>query len=884
MKDLYIIDASGFIYRSYYAIQNMTNAEGKSTNALFGFIRSILKIFKDFETEHVVAVFDGPSSWKSRLDIYPEYKANRRVQPPDLFHQFDWAREYCNLMGIPYLNAEGVEADDAMASVALWAAGKGAKVYICSSDKDLCQLVSDSIFLVHTHKNNKIIGPEEVEETFGIPPDRIRDYLAIVGDASDNVPGIPGFGPKTAASLLHRYGTLDNLLEHKDDFSGKKLQALKENEDQAKISQQLVSIDTEVEFPRNPEFFKPEKPKVEELKQFFLHKNFRAFLKDLDEEYAPENNEKLDYAVVDDQDSLDRLVKSLGEAEEISFDTETTALHPMEAELVGIGFCTEEGKARYVPANGKLGIDSVLKTLKPLFENPKTGFYSHNVKYDYHVLNNYGIDIANICFDTLLGSYVLGAQQRQHSLDALSLERFGKVKTPITDLIGKGKNQIGMQDAPIEKVGDYCCEDVDYTLRLKRQLQDELSERNLSHILFDIELPLVRVLAKMERRGMFLDIPYLEKLSKEVQRRIEATKLQIFSMTGEEFNLNSPKQLSHILFEKMKIPPVKKTTTGFSTNAEVLESLRTGYPVVEHILDYRQLEKLRSTYIDALPSQVNPETHRLHCNFNQSATATGRLSSQDPNLQNIPARSEVGRKIRAAFKPEKPGWSYLSADYSQIELRLVAHMSDDPAMIKAFKNNEDIHKFTASLIFDVPLEEVTAEMRYRAKAVNFGIIYGQGEHGLAKQLGIKRKEAKEFIEKYFQRYSSVRKFVDECIEKSRETNKAVTMTARERAIPEISSKNQMIRSQAERLAVNTPLQGTAADLIKLAMLEIDRLFTEKEYPQFMISQIHDELLFEIPDHLIDEASPLIKKSMENVWELKIPLIVDIKVGKNWQEC
>ncbi len=880
MKDLYIIDASGFIYRSYYAIQNMTNAEGKSTNALFGFIRSLLKILKDFDPEHVVAVFDGPYSWQSRLDIYPDYKANRREQPPDLFHQMDWAREYCKLAGIPFLDVEGVEADDTMASVALWGAKKGAKVFMFSSDKDLCQFVSDKIFMIHTHKNNKIIGPDEVEESFGIPPRMIRDYLAIVGDASDNVPGIPGFGPKTAAALLNRYGSLKNILKHINDFSGKKREALEENADQTEMSLQLVTIDTDIDFPRNPGFFSPAKPEVEKLKQFFLHKNFRTFLKELEEDYAPEETEELDYKTVDDLESLKQLVKTLSKAKEISFDTETTSLNPMEAELVGVGFCMEKGKAYYVPYNEPL----VLEILKPLFENSKIGFFSHNVKYDYHILMNYGIEIANLCFDTLLGSYVLAAQQRQHSLDVLSLERFGKVKTPITDLIGKGKKQISMKDVPIEKVSDYCSEDVDYTFRLKKQLQEELEERNLSHILFEIELPLTRVLAKMERRGMYLDIPYLQKLSKEVQRRISASELEIFAMAGEEFNLNSPKQLSHILFEKLEIPPLKKTTTGFSTNAEVLETLRSDYPIVEHILDYRQLEKLRSTYIDTLPLQVNPKTHRIHCNFNQSVAATGRLSSQDPNLQNIPARSELGRKIRAAFKPEKSGWSYLSADYSQIELRLVAHLSGDPEMVKAFQNNEDIHKFTASQIFDVPLDRVTSEMRFRAKAVNFGIIYGQGEHGLSKQLGIKRKEAKEFIAKYFERYAHVRKFVDDCIKKSRKSKKAVTMTGRERAIPEISSKNQMIRSQAERLAVNTPLQGTAADLIKLAMLKIDSLFAEKGYPQLMISQIHDELLFEIPDSLIDEATPIIKNAMEGVWELSIPLIVDIEVGKNWEQC
>ncbi|NGX57727.1 MAG: DNA polymerase I [Chlamydiae bacterium] len=884
MKELYIIDASGFLFRAYYAIRNMTNAEGESTNALFGFIRSMQKLINDFHPEHMVAVFDGPNNWQSRLDIYPDYKANRREAPPDLSHQMVWAREFCPLMGIPLLDVPNVEADDTMGSVALWAAEQGAKVYLCSSDKDLCQFVNDNISMLHAHKDNKILGPAEVKEAFGVKPHQIRDYLAIVGDTSDNVPGVPGLGPKAAESLLGEYGSLEEILQHAGELSGKRKETLTDNVDLARMSLELVTIDTNIEFPHSSQFFTLDPPILPELKTFYQQKNFRNLLKDVESLQAPADEGDLEYVTVDDEAALNNLVKTLSETKEICFDTETTDIHPITAKLVGIGFCIEPKKAWYIPCNGRLGTEKVIATLKPLFENPKIGFYAHNAKYDIHVLKNYEVDTANLCFDTILASYVLNAHERKHSLDILALERFGKVKTPITDLIGKGKKEISMWDVPIPQASEYCCEDVDYTLRLKKQLEKELEERKLTSIFYDIELPLVKVLAKIERKGMFLDIPYLKELGVEVRQKIASSREAIFADVGEEFNLNSPKQLSQILFEKLEIPPVKKTATGYSTNAEVLEKLRHDYPIVNHILDYRQLEKLRSTYIDNLPRQVNPETHRIHCNFNQTGTATGRLASQDPNLQNIPVRTELGRKIRHAFRPDTPDTSYLSVDYSQIELRLMAHFSEDPALIEAFQNNQDIHQHTASRIFEVFPEQVTPEMRRRAKAVNFGIMYGQGAHGLSQQLGISRREAKDFIAKYFELYAGVQGFVEDCIEKCQETGKAVTMTGRERAIPEITNKNPMLRSAAERLAVNTPLQGSQADLIKIAMIQIDQLLTERGYPQMMILQIHDELLFEIPDHLADEVSSAVKKTMEEVWELKVPLIVNIKVGKNWEQC
>ena len=889
MKSLYVLDAAGYLYRSYFAIRNMTNAKGESTNALFGFIRSVLKLFKDFHPDHFVAVFDGPNNAAPRKKIYEQYKAHRASMPPDLLYQIDWAKKFCEMMGIPHLNIPNVEADDTMGSIAVWAAGVGAKVYLCTSDKDLCQFVSDNVSLLNTHKENLILGPAEVEEAWGVPPKQMVDLLAIMGDASDNIPGLTGFGPKTAAALLKQFGSLENLLLHPETLPEKKREVVALEADKVRMSKQLVVIDTSVDFPKQEDFFRLKQPDIFHLKEFYSEMGFHSLMRELDESQSQtsssgQHEEEVEYVLVDDEATLDQLVDMLKAKKEICFDTETTSIRPITAELVGIGFCVEPKKAFYVPVNGKLGLEAVLRKLKPLFENPQIGFYGHNVKYDYHVLWNYGIKISSICFDTILASYVLNAHQRQHSLDYLTLEHFGKVKIAIDSLIGKGKKEISMKDVPLDKVCRYCCEDVDYTLRLKKLLEAKLAERNLGKILYEIELPLMVVLAKMERKGIYIDIPYLRQMSQEIAALIKNSEMEIYGLAGKTFNLNSPKQMSEVLFQDMGIKPPKKTATGFSTNADVLESLKSLHPIAGKISEYRVLEKLRSTYIDTLPLEVNPVTHRIHGNFNQVVAATGRLSSQDPNLQNIPVRTEIGRKIRHAFKPQNPGWSFLSADYSQIELRLLAHLSDDPTLIAAFRNNEDIHRHTAANIFNIPLEEVTKDQRYQAKAVNFGVIYGQQAFGLSQELGVDMKEASRFIEKYFLRYNRVRQFIEDCKAQARLTGRSVTLTGRERLIPEIHSKNGMLRTAAERLAINTPLQGTAADLIKLAMLKLDKLLEQKGMKSYLILQIHDELLLEVPEEEKEDILPLVKQAMEEVWQLKVPLVVDMTLGKNWEEC
>lgn len=881
MKKIFILDAINFLFRSYYAIAPMTNPQGQSTNALYGFIRSFLKILTDFSPDYIIAVFDGPNNKKSRTEIYQDYKSNRKQMPEDLYPQLEMALEFCKLAGIPLLSISGVEADDVIGSIVKWTETQSLETYICTSDKDLCQLVSDQTFLIHAHKNNLKVDKEQVKELFGVNPSQIVDYLSLIGDASDNIPGVAGIGPKTATTLLEEFGTLEKVLENAHTLSGKKKQLLEDGKENALMSQRLALLDLNVEIPKDLSFYEKRSLFPEELNAFYHKNHFLSLLKEEKKEVKEERS-STEYKMISTSKELSELLLLLQKQKSLCFDTETTDLDPMKAKMVGVGIGYEEEKAWYIPLNAGIAREEVLNFLRELFTNPEISFYGHNIKYDLHVVLNENLPLPQIDFDTILASYVLTPHTPKHGLDALTLEKFHKVKIPIEDLIGKGKNQISMQDVPPEKVGTYCCEDVDYTIRLKNLFVKELEEKKLTSVLKDIELPLVEVLLSMERNGMFIDKDNLHTLSVSLSEKIASLTEQIHSIAGEVFNISSPKQLQAILFEKLQIPSPKKTQTGFSTAADVLEGLKDKSPIIPLILEYRQMEKMRSTYVDSLPLNINPVTERIHCNFNQSVAATGRLSCQNPNLQNIPIRSEIGKKIRESFRPQKEGWSYLSADYSQIELRLLAHLSEDPVLIEAFTSGEDIHTYTASLIFDTPLKDVTSQMRYRAKAVNFGILYGQQAFGLSQELGIDMKQAALFIETYFQRYKRVKEYIEFCKEEARAHGAVYTMTGRQRPIPEINSKNGMLRALAERLAVNTPLQGSAADLIKIAMFKIHDLWPFKE--SFPILQIHDELLFEAPEHELKTLGPFVKKHMEEAFSLKVPLIVDISIGKNWGEC
>lgn len=891
MEKLFIIDAVNYLFRSYYAIGPMTNDQGQSTSAVFGFIRSIKKIIAEFSPDYLVCAFDGPDNKKNRKAIYAEYKMHRKGAPEDLFPQFAMAHDFCKFYGIPTLCIEEVEADDTMASVALWAKEKeNMEVYICTSDKDLFQMVDNHLFVVLPNKNDMIVDRLKVKELFGVYPEQMLDYLAIVGDTSDNIPGLPGFGPKTAVALLEKFQTLDEILKHPEKIPGEKKQKIFiEEQDKALLSKELSTLKYDVSIPKNKSFYKLSPPNRSALAEFFQKQNFMKFIQEEDkkeEKITPPSpkQKEVSYTLINDQKAFLSLMSHLAKASEICVDTETTDIHPLKAKLVGIGFSIKPYEGWYVPFNGEIETATIIDSLKQLFSLPSIKFFGHNIKYDLHVLANYSIDLNHICFDTILASYLIAPQHRRHNLDALSLIHFGKVKIAYEELIEKNKKKIPLEEVEIEKVTNYCCEDLDYTYRLKHLFEKTLDELGLTSLLQDIEIPLIPILAKMERHGIFIDKQKIKVLEIELSQEIEETEKEIYEDIGHKFNLNSPKQLSEILYVELKLPPPSRKKTEYSTGADILSKLASESFIVKKILKHRTLQKLLSTYLEALPKQIFEKTGRIHPTFNQSVTATGRLSCQDPNLQNIPIKTEVGKKIREGFRPQKEGWVYIDADYSQIELKLLAHFSKDPELIRAFQNNEDIHAYTASLVYKIAIQDVTPTMRSIAKAVNFGTIYGQGAYGLSQLIGIPFAEAQEFIKTYFERYTKVESFIERCKKEAYQTKVATTLFGRKRPLPEIDNKNPTIRHGAERLAVNTPLQGTAADIIKLAMIAIDKEIQEKELKGFLVLQIHDELIFEVPESETAIFKKIIKDRMENVVKLAVPLNINLQVGKNWGEC
>lgn len=880
MDRLFLIDASGFIYRAYFAIQAMSSSRGEATGALFGFIRSLHKLDDVYKNPpHIVAVFDGPRSKEARLAIYPQYKAHRKKTPDDLIAQMIDAQKFCEMAGIPTLTLEGIEADDTIASVVKAMKHKFQHLFICSADKDFAQLVEDPAIRLLNQQKELEVDEAKVFELFHVKPTQIVDYLALCGDTSDNVPGVAGFGPKTVQGLLANYGSIDGMYQHLDAIGGKKKELLLQEKENVALYKRLIQLDCDAPVPKEKSFFHRKAPDDTALQHFFKEKEFFSLLKKMEQVQDTSRT----YHIVHTEKELDDLCHELQKHHQLAIDTETTSEDPMQAEIVGIGFAYSPDVAYYVPCNGEIPKETVLAKLRPLFTGDRQ-FFGHNIKYDWHILLHAGIHVQHICFDTMIASYVLNAHVRRHSLDELTFQYFGKKKIDIKELIGTGRKAITMDQVPVDRVGEYCTEDVTYTYRLRDVLAKELRERNLESVFTEIELPLIPILAKMEQTGMYVDVSILHKLSSTVRKQIAAVEQEIFALAGEEFTINSPKQLAHILFDKLQLPAGKRGKEAPSTSIDVLEGLEKKYPIAAKIIEYRTLEKLRSTYIDALPEQVNPKTGRIHTQFNQSVAATGRLASQNPNLQNIPIRTELGKDIREAFRPENPGYVYVSADYSQIELRLLAHMSGDEGLLHAFHHNIDVHAATAAKLFNVTVKDVSEEMRRKAKVVNFGILYGQGPFGLSQELGISTKEAAAFIEDYFAKYPKIKEFIETCKEQARKTEMARTLTGRERRIPEITSTNQVLRTVAERLAVNTPLQGTAADIIKLAMIAVDKFLTKRKMKSKLILQIHDELIFEAPEDECDLVKECVHTCMEHVLDLKVQLSAQISIGKNWKEC
>ncbi len=914
---LFLLDGMAIIYRSFFALQRagMTSRDGMPTGAIYGFASALFKIFETYKPHYLAAVFDSKEK-TFRHDMYPAYKANRQTPPEDLIVQLDAVFELLEALDIPLLKAPGYEADDLIGTAARKFEDV-CQVYIVTPDKDLAQLVHDGVKILKPGKNQnelELFGQKEIAEQFGVAPELFTQFLTLTGDTSDNIPGAKGIGPKTASSLLLTYGSIENIYKHLDDISPKNRQSLEEFQPRLDLITKLVTIrtDLQVDVTLNElECGVPDRTKLLPLLQKLGLKTIISRLPVAFNEYEqspadeaamhehpadqPDDKQPLlrspqtgaDYALVDTSEKLDELVLSLQNAKRIAVDTETTSLDTFEAELAGMSFSIEPGKARFIAFNhSALQRESTLEILRPLLENPSILKSGQNLKYDILVLKKYGIELSPVGFDTMLASYVLDPEE-QHNLDDMAARHLGYRTTTFEELVGTGKTKLSIYDVEPRKLSDYGCQDADLALQLEDMFRKKLEdEKELLSICENIEFPLVEVLAAMEYEGICIDSLSLEKASEAATIELKKLTDKIYAATGSEFNIDSPKQLAHILFDVLGLPAKKTTKTGFSTNVEVLEELAPLHPVASDLLEYRSLQKLKNTYIDALPKIVNPRTGRLHTSFNQQITATGRLSSSKPNLQNIPIRTALGKEIRRAFIPSSPDKWLLSADYSQIELRIAAEISGDPQLLDAFRNREDIHTATARVIFGTT--EIDSDMRRKAKEVNFGVLYGIMPFGLSKRLNITQKEAKAIIDTYISKYPGLFDALQNIIEAGRTNGYVSTLLGRRRYIADLNSRNTNLKKAAERAAMNTPIQGTAADIIKCAMILCSKRMHDEKLKSTMLLQVHDELLFETTDDEKEALSVLIEKAMIDAaitCGLKtVPVEVDTGIGKNWFEA
>lgn len=911
-KRLYLIDGAGFYYRAYYGIRhNLTAADGTPTNATYGFATMFRKIIRDEKPDAIAIALDSREK-TFRHEMYPEYKANRDAMPEDLAVQIPYIERMIKAHNVAILKKPGLEADDLLACATQRAVKHGYDVTIVTGDKDLMQLVTDRVTVLDPMKDKRI-DPAGVKEKFGVPPELLGDMLALMGDKSDNIPGVPGVGEKTALALINEHGNLENVLKNTDKIKRPKLrQSLIDHAQDARLSRNLVELKTDLDMEMDIGSWQLPEPDTGKLKKLFAELNFKSLITELAEsatelggekqsepaslEASAVSEVKAEYSAVLTQKELKKLCVLLESSKGFAVDTETTSTEPMNAKLVGLSFSVSgsvsssasEYKAYYVPvahdyegAPKQLSKKEALKTLKPVLENPKIEKYGQNIKYDKLVLAREGVDLHPVSFDTMVASYLLSPEDRRHGLGYIAQKYMGYKMVEYKDVAGKGAKEIPFSHVEVPTAADYSAEDADMTLRLTGILKKLLEKENLNSLYYDIELPLIDVLCGMEKNGILIDTRMLMDYSIELEKKLHQIEKEIYAAAGEEFNINSPKQLSEIFFEKLKLPTVRKTKTGYSTDQKTLETLAVNHPLPALILRYRTLSKLKSTYVDPLPQLVNAETGRIHTSFNQAVTATGRLSSSSPNLQNIPVRTEEGREIRRAFHADE-GCKLISADYSQIELRILAHLSGDELLLESFKNDEDVHTRTAREIFGaLAAGKPTSEMRRAAKAVNFGIIYGQTAFGLSRELGIGRGEAQSYIDSYFVRYRGVKEFIDETIERARKDLFVATIWGRRRKLPDLKSSNRNVREMAQRMAVNTIVQGSAADLIKLAMLKIGRMFAKTNTR--MLLQVHDELIFESPDAELNGAAKKIKQAMETAADFSVPLKVKVSIGKNWGE-
>ncbi len=919
-KKLFLLDAYALIFRAYYGFirAQIINSKGINTSAIYGFTATLEEILRTESPSHIAVVFDPPGP-TFRHTKFPAYKANRDATPEEIKQSVPWIKKIIEAYNIPVIEVQGYEADDVIGTMAWKARDKGFDVYMMTPDKDFAQLVKDKVFMYKPRRSGKeseIIGTQEVKETFQVQdPRHVIDVLALWGDSSDNIPGAPGIGEKTAKKLISSYQTIENLFEHTDDLKGRVQESILQNKEQIELSKDLATIrlDVPVEFDENKLLF--DGAKKDELISLFQELEFKTlatrvlssivdrkeptgieqgslFQEPGSATGTPSNLKTLkdidhNYRCADSPELIEDLIHELLKLPAFCFDTETTSINAIDAELVGMAFSWHKNQGWYVPVPGeRKNAEELAEKLRHVLENEHSLIVGQNLKYDMQVMRNYGIQLNGPVFDTMLAHYLLQPEQK-HNLDYLAevYLDYGTIHTE--ELIGKkGSKQGNMRDVPIEKLVDYACEDTDVTWQLYLILKDELKQNGFKELSEKIEFPLISVLGTMEENGVKLDNEALGQFAVELEAALLELRDSIYELSGQEFNISSPKQLGEILFEKLKISSdAKKTKTKqYSTGEEVLVRLIDKHPVVEKVLEFRSLKKLLSTYVDALPKMINPRTGFIHTSYNQAVVATGRLSSNNPNMQNIPIREEKGREIRKSFIPRSTENVLFSADYSQIELRLMAHMSQDPLMIDAFQKGEDIHTATASKIFEVPPENVTKEQRGKAKTANFGIIYGISAFGLAQRLNIPRTDAKQLIDSYFNTYARVRTYMDEMIQTARDKGYVETMLGRRRYLRDILSRNAVVRGFAERNAINAPIQGSAADIIKIAMIRIQDLLYSNKFRTKMILQVHDELVFDVFKTELEEVKQMIIREMENAYTLSVPLIVDFGTGNNWLEA
>lgn len=884
MPALYLIDGNSYLYRAFYAIRNLSSSDGTPTNAIFGFTNMLLKILKEKNPDYFAVVFDTPAP-THRHETFKEYKAHRPGMPDELKPQVPLIKEIIDAFRIQTIEKAGYEADDILAHLAREAEAEGLEVYIVTSDKDMCQVVSPNIKLYDTMKE-KITEEKDVIERFGVTPSQFPEIIALMGDTSDNIPGAPGIGEKTAVKLLKEFETLENLMANRDRIKNAKARnAVSENIDNIKLSKELATVhpDVPVDVPiRDLAVKEPEWPK---LLEYFRRYEFSSLVKLIPAQASPDA-EKTEFIAVLDRKMLEKALADV--KTQITIDTETTSPSPMNAELVGISLSIDPAHAYYIPVgHSYLGVpvqlpkDFVIDQIKYILEDKKIQKTGHNIKYDVIVLRNIGINVRGIAFDTMIASYLLNPNKSNHNLTDAAMEHLGIKKLSYSDVAGKGVKDFS--EVPVEDATAYSGEDAAVTLKLKNHFIPLMEKEGLTELFHSLEMPLIDVLVDMEMAGVKIDVPLMKTFSNKLEKELASIEQRIYFIAGEEFNINSPKQLQEVLFEKLGLKPTKKIKTGYSTNIDVLEELALVHELPREIIEYRGLSKLKNTYVDALPRLINTKTGRIHTSFNQTITATGRLSSSDPNLQNIPIRGEWGKRIREAFIAEA-GHLLLSSDYSQIELRVLAHLSQDEGFIEVFNHDGDIHTRTACELFGVKPESVTTEMRRSAKTVNFGIVYGISPYGLSQQLGIPPDEARSYIETYFARHNGIKIYMDTLIKEAAEKGYVSTLYNRKRAIPEMKSSNRNIRQLGERLAINSPVQGTAADIIKVSMINIWKRLTKEGFRTRMLLQVHDELLFEVPEAEKNTVMKLVKEEMENAIRLRVPLKVDMGIGINWGEA